>query len=148
MAKEGEFEFEFDFKNSEFSRGETPKDIEIKCHNLCGEYLGGAWLEITPQEMVFRRIKGGLTNQLYYCGIPDGVQLEDDEPNEVAIRIYGEKHLYNEDDEDKMRLNDAVISILMSESKIGPKIYGVFKGGEIQGYIQVCFDELFLKNIF
>ncbi len=117
-------------------RGATPDDIQQKAHKLCCEYLAGAWLGITADQMVLNRISGGLINQLYYCGLPDDVKTISDEPREIALRLYGPKR-FGTWDEGNERFTDAVCTIIMSEMKIGPKIYGVFPQGEIQEYYWV-----------
>ncbi len=47
---------------------------------------------INADQIVFNRISDGLTNQLYYCGLPDHVKTVSDEPREIALRLYGPKH--------------------------------------------------------
>jgi hypothetical protein len=124
------------FEDSNLLRGATPDDIKHKAHKLCCEYLAGAWLRITADQMVLSRISGGFTNQLYYCGLPDGVKTISDEPREIALRLYGPKH-FGTWDEGSERFTDSVCTIIMSDIKVGPKIYGVFPQGEIQEYYRV-----------
>src|SRR2546427_306253 len=106
-------------------RGATPEDIQKRAHQLCSNYLGGAWRKITAEEMALKRISGGFTNQLYYCGLPEGINPEGDEPNEVAFRLYGPKHFGAFDCPQNERFSDTVVTIMMSECQLGPKIYGV-----------------------
>ena len=117
-------------------KGATPEDIQNRAHQLCGEYLGGAWTEITVDQLVLTRISGGFTNQLYYCSLPEGTTPIGDEPKEVALRLYGHK-LFGTWDHANERFSDTVVSVMMSEKGLGPKIYGVFPDGEIQKYYKV-----------
>jgi choline/ethanolamine kinase len=122
------------------TRGETPEDIRDKCLKLCAEYLGGSWNEITAEQIIVRRISGGYTNQLYYCGLPQGISPIKDEPKEVAIKLYGKKWISGR--EKNERMPDMVIVLLASEFDLGPKIYGLFNEGEIEEYVEV------IKKIF
>jgi hypothetical protein len=130
---------DFDFEKMEILRGETPKDIKQKCFNLCKDYLGGNWLKLSIDEIEVKRLSGGFTNQLYYCAISKPLNPIGDEHQEVAIRFYGEKHFNNLDCEGNERLTDVIIALLVSEYNLGPKIYGLFKTGQIQAYYKVLF---------
>jgi len=121
------------FENMNILRGATSDDIKQKAQKLCCEYLAGAWLGITADQMILSRISGGFTNQLHYCGLPDSIKTISDESREIALRLYGPKH-FGTWDEVSERFTDSVGTIIMSEMKIGPKIYGVFLEGEIQEY--------------
>jgi len=120
-----------------FLRGKTPEDIEKKCLDLCKNYLGGIWLKTNLDQVQVERLCGGLTNQLYYCAISKPLKPVCNEPQEVAIRLYGEKHYNNLDCGQNERLTDVVIALLVSEYKLGPKIYGLFENGQIQQYYKV-----------
>ena len=128
---------DFDFNNIELSRGQTPQDIKEKCLQLCKDYLSGNWCQQTVQTTEVRRITGGLTNQLYYCGIIQKSESED-VPQEVAIRLYGQKFHDPAENVDNQRMSDVVIALILSQNNIGPKVYGVFDEGQILKYIQVC----------
>ena len=58
-------------------------------------------------------------------------------PQEVALRLYGEKYIMRFDTESKERLTDVVVSIMISDSKLGPKVLGIFEGGQIIEFIKV-----------
>lgn len=103
-----------------------------RAYRLCGEFLRGAWQQITPQELVVRPITGGLTNHLYYCGLPQNHTPHGDEPSEVLLRVYGRMH--SEHDVQAI-LTESVIFTLLSERELGPKLYGVFPGGRLEQYI-------------
>ncbi|XP_054157293.1 choline/ethanolamine kinase-like [Oppia nitens] len=118
-------------------RGQTIDNFKQKCYELCQQYLGGIWLNTTIDEVEVRRLSGGLTNQLYYCAInkTTGNTSGDDIPHEVVVRFYQEKH-FSENE----RMSDTVIAVLISGNNLGPKLYGIFPGGQIQKYYQhKCF---------
>ena len=63
--------------------------------------------------------------------------VDAEEPYEVAIRLYQGKHFNNADNETNKRLTDTIIALLVSQNELGPKIYGLFEGGQIQKYYKV-----------
>ena len=127
---------EIDFNDFNLIRGKTPEDIQQKCLKLCKEYLASNWNQQTIDTIEVRRITGGLTNQLYYCGIksPCNTSIA---PQEVAIRFYGEKYYNRIDAESNQRLTDVVIALLVSENQLGPKICGVFEEGQNHQFYKV-----------
>ncbi|CAG2181819.1 unnamed protein product, partial [Oppiella nova] len=74
-----------------------------------------------------------MTNQLYYCGIAEH-SATSSAPQEVAVRLYGPKYFNNTDHEGNERLKDTIISLMISENKLGPKVYGLFEHGQILKY--------------
>src|SRR5699024_5653081 len=79
-------------------RGQTPVDIEKRCLDLCQTYIGGSWSKVNdPSEITVKRIYGGFTNQLYRVSLKASAlrvrnEIYTDEPSEVAIKFYQEKH--------------------------------------------------------
>ena len=132
---------DFSYDKVEMIRGETPENINGKCLELCQNYIGGTWLKQSIDTIEVKRLSGGMTNQLYYCALNDPTTAEG-VPHEVAIRLYGPKHFNNEDMVNE-RLTDMIIALMVSENKLGPKIYGIFEEGQLQNYIKVC--DLLLK---
>ncbi|XP_054156776.1 choline/ethanolamine kinase-like [Oppia nitens] len=125
---------EFDFEKLDLYRGKTPDDIKQQCLQLCKDYLSGEWIQQTVDTITVTRICGGLTNQLYYCGINEP-KITSNIPHEVSIRFYGSKYFNNIDvNVDNERLTDVIIAITVSDNKLGPKIYGIFDKGQIQQF--------------
>ena len=124
-------------------RGETPEGIEERCLQLCKDYLSGNWLQQTVDTIQFRRIMG-FSNELYYCGIGEPSHTAG-VPQEVAIKLYGKKwcNNLNSDGNDRItdmcseRLSDVVVALMVSESNLGPKVYGVFPEGQITHFCNV-----------
>ncbi|XP_054157292.1 choline kinase A2-like [Oppia nitens] len=111
-------------------RGRNVDNYKEKCHQLCQQYLGGVWLDTTVEDMKIRRLSGGLTNQIYYCGIDEKLSTTGDGvPHEVVVLYYQDKHF-----KENERLSDTVISVMMSDNNLGPKLCGVFPGGQIQKF--------------
>ena len=131
---------DLDFNKLDLILGDTPEDINNKCLQLCKDYLSGNWTQQTLDTIEVRRVSGGLTNQLYYCGIKNPLN-KSDVPQEVAIRLYGPKHFNKGENPGNERLTDTIISIMISENKLGPKIYGLFESGQIQQFYHVLYDQ-------
>lgn len=134
-----------DIKQEDLIRGNTPDDIEQRCYDLCKEFIGGTWSHCTIDDLTVKRISGGLTNQIYYVGIKDSVDLKcnsvyknGNEPREVAVKLYQKKHL-DFGMGNFERLNDTIITTIISELNIGPKVYGIFEDGVIQEYYKVSW---------
>ena len=134
------------FKNlsvEDLIRGQTPKDIEQRCLELCGSYIGGSWLNAkTTDDVLVKRISGGLTNQLYHVHLKDSVArvenaIYPDEPSDVAIKLYMEKHMKNYVAGESERLSDIIVLTIVSQTGIGPKVYGIFNDGVILAYHKV-----------
>ena len=146
-----------DLKFEDLVRGDTPEDIEKQCMELCKTYLGGSWAQVKSlADVIVTRISGGLTNQLYRVHLNESVarvenEIYPDEPSDVAIKIYLEKHMKNYAKDGSERLNDNIILTIVSEVDIGPKVYGIFNDGVILAYHEVrkCLLKIFyLKGVF
>ncbi|CAF1204355.1 unnamed protein product, partial [Rotaria sordida] len=98
----------------------------------CQNFLRGAWLTITVNEMHMERIHGGLSNYLYCCSLPDPIELQGDEPRKVLLRIYGESHKKHRG----TLLIDSVVCTLLSERKLGPHVYGIFPEGRLEEFVE------------
>ena len=129
--------------------GQTPEDIKDKCLTLCQDYLSGVWLTQTIDNITVERLTGGMLNQLYYCGINGELKVDRDVTKEVAIKFTQKKPFLQESEsEEKERLlAELVVSLMVSENGLGPKIYGVFDGGVIQKYYRVCFPHFPLYSL-
>ena len=135
-------------KNVEIVRGDAPADIELRCLNLCKSFIAGSWEAASLEDVQVKRISGGLTNQLWHIKLREDFKRQkndvygDDEPSEVAIKLFQVKHMKNYDEKDNERMGDIVILTSMADANIGPKIYGIFNDGFIQAYHEVSFFKL------
>lgn len=124
-----------DFLPEDNALGEHSKDNKLRnrAFRLCRDYLRGSWLSIQPEDMVLRKISGGLSNLLYYCALPEGVEPSAGEPGRLLLRLYGNT---NQERAMETLITESVIFTLLSESQRGPRLYGVFPGGRLEEYIE------------
>jgi hypothetical protein len=104
---------------------------------ICRDYLYGPWKSVTPQNIGFKHISGGLSNLLYHISLPESLVKESKdlgEPKEVLIRVYGQTHGDGEHALEAL-ITESVVFTLLSERGLGPKLHGVFPGGRIEQYI-------------
>ncbi|XP_018023260.1 choline/ethanolamine kinase isoform X2 [Hyalella azteca] len=106
--------------------------MRSRAYQLCRDYLLGSWKLIDQDSMILRQIRGGLSNHLYYCALPHPHTPIAAEPSEVLLRLYGQMH--GEDALENM-LAESVIFTLLSERRLGPRLYGIFPGGRLEQYI-------------
>ncbi|KAL4217393.1 hypothetical protein ACF0H5_023843 [Mactra antiquata] len=99
-------------------------------YKICRDFMGGVWADITEEEFKITTQRGGLTNKLYICSLPDNVQPHDNQPRSVLLRVYGDIAT-----EAKVVLQNSVIFALMSEKKLGPKLYGMTNLARIEEFV-------------
>ncbi|KAK9504617.1 hypothetical protein O3M35_010913 [Rhynocoris fuscipes] len=95
---------------------------------ICKAYLSGPWKKITPEDVTVKSLSGGLSNWLFQVKLEKGIG----KPQQVLIRLYGQTH--GEGALENL-ITESVIFTLLSERKLGPKLYGVFPGGRIEEFI-------------
>lgn len=82
---------------------------------------------------------GGLSNYLYVASLKPGIPVDNiSTPKKVLVRVYGELLRSNMNSV----VLDAVIFALISEKRLGPKLYGVFPGGRIEEFVEVSWDNV------
>ncbi|KAH8409994.1 hypothetical protein KR009_003786 [Drosophila setifemur] len=69
-----------------FKRNATLEEIRHAAARICRDYLTGRWKVVTPDNLVVKRISGGLSNFLYYVSLPD---LDDYDERELQQRPQG-----------------------------------------------------------
>ncbi|XP_060239471.1 choline kinase alpha isoform X4 [Meriones unguiculatus] len=55
----------------------------------CKEFLPGAWRGLREDQFHISVIRGGLSNMLFQCSLPDSIASVGDEPRKVLLRLYG-----------------------------------------------------------
>ena len=106
--------------------------VKIFALVVCSEYLGGAWKNVDIKDFQIERLSGGLTNYLYRCWIEsDKFKQVDQEPSSILLRLYGENNTKNP----TVLLKDVVVSAIMSDYQLGPKLYGIFPIGRLEELI-------------
>ncbi|CAF2039128.1 unnamed protein product, partial [Rotaria magnacalcarata] len=98
----------------------------------CQQFLGGIWSTISIDEMILERVPGGLSNYLYSCSLPKHIETQNSEPRKVLLRIYGEAHRQHR----ATLLIDSVVCTLLSERKLGPRVYGIFPDGRLEEFVE------------
>uniref|UniRef100_A0A8C4PZ61 ethanolamine kinase n=1 Tax=Eptatretus burgeri TaxID=7764 RepID=A0A8C4PZ61_EPTBU len=74
------------------TRGEqVDEDLRHRAFTWCREFLQGTWRTLPESAFRISVIRfGGLSNMLYQCALPEDVELIDNEPRRVCLRIYGQ----------------------------------------------------------
>ncbi|UXI20513.1 differentially expressed in FDCP 8 [Sarcoptes scabiei] len=145
--KENEVETIADLDKELWIRGKTPDDIDEKCFDLCQRYMMiyPRWKRFCNrvENLKIRRITGGLTNQLYLVCLKFNADDDEDHcehvEDQVTIKFHLTKHLkvnMNKVDTFEDRINDFIVSLMVSERQIGPKIYGIDRNALIQAYYE------------
>ncbi|XP_074773916.1 choline kinase alpha isoform X3 [Athene noctua] len=60
-----------------------------KAYLWCKEFLPGAWRGLREEQLRISPIRGGLSNMLFQCSLPDTIETVADEPRKVLLRLYG-----------------------------------------------------------
>lgn len=55
----------------------------------CKEFLPGVWRGLREDQFHISVIRGGLSNMLFQCSLPDSIASVGDEPRKVLLRLYG-----------------------------------------------------------
>ncbi|KAK6472814.1 choline kinase alpha-like isoform X1 [Huso huso] len=145
-------------------RPEEP-DLQTKrkAYLWCREFLHGAWRILNEEAFQISIIRGGLSNKLFLCSLPDTLQSVDDEPRNVLLRLYGailqmscnkgESKQANKENHfqgaEAMVLESVMFAIL-AERALGPKLYGIFPQGRLEQFIlsrRLDTDELGLPEL-
>ncbi|XP_043561859.1 choline kinase alpha isoform X1 [Chiloscyllium plagiosum] len=120
-----------------------------KAYLWCKDFLRGAWKTLSEDEFQISIIRGGLSNLLFQCSLPDTKSCVKDEPRCVLLRLYGailqmtcnkgESKQMNQDSfdirgADAMVLESVMFAIL-AERSLGPKLYGIFPQGRLEQFI-------------
>ncbi|XP_016964179.1 choline kinase alpha isoform X2 [Drosophila biarmipes] len=69
----------------------TLEEIRHAAARICRDYLTGRWKVATPENLVVKRISGGLSNFLYYVSLPDlddFDELEEEQPQQ-QLQVNG-----------------------------------------------------------
>lgn len=88
--------------------------------NMCRDSIGNVWSDITEDEFQITKLSGGLTNYLYICSLPCGIQVPDNIPKKVLLRVYGDIAKSS-----TFAVQNSVVFALMSEKQLGPKLHGM-----------------------
>ncbi|XP_059420976.1 choline kinase alpha-like isoform X1 [Carassius carassius] len=143
---------------------EPDHQTKHKAYLWCKEFLHGAWKSIDEDDFQISIIRGGLSNKLFLCALPEKQPSTGDEPRNVLLRLYGQilqmscnkgdsRQSNTENDfqgADAMVLESVMFAIL-AERELGPKLYGIFPQGRLEQYVpsrKLSTDELSVPGIF
>ncbi|KAI2561404.1 choline kinase alpha [Homo sapiens] len=130
----------------------------------CKEFLPGAWRGLREDEFHISVIRGGLSNMLFQCSLPDTTATLGDEPRKVLLRLYGAilqmRSCNKEGSEQAQKENEfqgaeamvleSVMFAILAERSLGPKLYGIFPQGRLEQFIpsrRLDTEELSLPDI-
>ncbi|XP_020336290.1 choline kinase alpha-like isoform X1 [Oncorhynchus nerka] len=142
---------------------EPDLDTKRKAYLWCKEFLHGAWKTVTEEDFQISLIRGGLSNKLFLCALPDTQTSVVDEPRNVLLRLYGailqmscnkgEPRQSNKENlfqgAEAMVLESVMFAIL-AERELGPKLYGIFPQGRLEQFVpsrKLDTDELSMPSI-
>ncbi|XP_011798144.1 PREDICTED: choline kinase alpha [Colobus angolensis palliatus] len=108
--------------------------------------------------------RGGLSNMLFQCSLPDTTATLGDEPRKVLLRLYGAilqmRSCNKEGSEQAQKENEfqgaeamvleSVMFAILAERSLGPKLYGIFPQGRLEQFIpsrRLDTEELSLPDI-
>lgn len=69
---------------------EPDHQTKHKAYLWCKEFLHGAWKSIDEDDFQISIIRGGLSNKLFLCALPEKQPSIGDEPRNVLLRLYGQ----------------------------------------------------------
>nr|XP_040019425.1 choline kinase alpha [Gasterosteus aculeatus aculeatus] len=123
-------------------------DARRQAHLWCREFLHGAWKSVAEDEFRIAVIRGGLSNKLFLCSLPDGLDTVGDEPRSVLLRLYGAILQMSCNKGDSRQSNkenlfqgaeamvlESVMFAILAERELGPKLYGIFPQGRLEQYV-------------
>ncbi|XP_027889963.1 choline kinase alpha isoform X2 [Xiphophorus couchianus] len=115
----------------ELVRPEQP-DLETrrKAYLWCREFLHGAWKGLAEEDFEITIIRGGLSNKLFLCSLPDSLGSVGDEPRSILLRLYGAILQGAE-----AMVLESVMFAILAERELGPKLYGIFPQGRLEQYV-------------
>lgn len=106
------------------------RDTRGRAFAWCRDFLSGSWKTVDEADFRISIVSGGLSNLLYMCNLPDHVASEAEEPRRVLLRVYG-AILQGVDS----LILESVMFAILAERSLGPKLYGIFPEGRLEGYL-------------
>ncbi|KAJ7416952.1 Choline kinase alpha [Willisornis vidua] len=108
--------------------------------------------------------RGGLSNMLFQCSLPDTTETIADEPRKVLLRLYGAilqmrscnkgESVQSQKENDlqgaEAMVLESVMFAILAERALGPKLYGIFPQGRLEEFIpsrKLSTEELSLPDI-
>ncbi|KAJ8249126.1 hypothetical protein GJAV_G00231450 [Gymnothorax javanicus] len=127
---------------------EPDQQTKHKAYLWCKEFLHGAWKTLLEEDFQISIIRGGLSNMLFLCALPDAVASNADEPRQVLLRLYGailqmscnkgeatQSDKENNSQGAEAMVLESVMFAILAERELGPKLYGIFPQGRLEQYV-------------
>uniref|UniRef100_A0A8B9KVR7 ethanolamine kinase n=1 Tax=Astyanax mexicanus TaxID=7994 RepID=A0A8B9KVR7_ASTMX len=127
---------------------EPDQQTKHKAFMWCREFLHGAWKTVEENDFQITVIRGGLSNKLFLCALPEEQQSVGDEPRNVLLRLYGailqmscnkgESRQSNKDNHfqgAEAMILESVMFAILAERQLGPKLYGIFPQGRLEQFV-------------
>uniref|UniRef100_A0A8B9RGM5 ethanolamine kinase n=1 Tax=Astyanax mexicanus TaxID=7994 RepID=A0A8B9RGM5_ASTMX len=124
---------------------EPDQQTKHKAFMWCREFLHGAWKTVEENDFQITVIRGGLSNKLFLCALPEEQQSVGDEPRNVLLRLYGAILQGAE-----AMILESVMFAILAERQLGPKLYGIFPQGRLEQFVpsrKLNTDELKIPSI-
>ncbi|KAM3919544.1 choline kinase alpha-like isoform 1-T1 [Leptodactylus fuscus] len=119
-----------------------------KAYRWCKEFLPGAWRFLEEERFQISVIRGGLSNMLFHCSLPEDEICLGNEPRSVLLRLYGailQMSCNKGENQETQRENffqgaaamvmESVMFAILAERSLGPKLYGIFPQGRLEQFI-------------
>jgi len=111
----------------------SAEKVREKASQICTEYLQGVWSKVPTSQLKIRQISGGLSNLVFFVGLPPGFFAEGREPTAVLLRLFGDlsvgpQHYYR-------LITETVVFTMLAERGLGPALHAVFPGGRLEEFI-------------
>ncbi|KAI4875811.1 hypothetical protein NFI96_017136 [Prochilodus magdalenae] len=138
---------------------EPDQETKHKAYLWCREFLHGAWKTVEEEDFQITIIRGGLSNKLFLCALPEKQQSVGDEPRNVLLRLYGailqmscnkgESRQSNKENHfqkilDYARSNITIYKLLQNKTPVKKQVEDVYKSQAIEKSTK--FDDLDLSR--
>ncbi|XP_072277391.1 choline kinase alpha-like isoform X2 [Pyxicephalus adspersus] len=135
-------------ENCRVPEDEPDPSTRRKAYRWCKEFLPGAWRFLQEERFCITVIRGGLSNMLFHCSLPDDEKCLSNEPRSILLRLYGpilQMSCNKGENQETQRENffqgaaamvmESVMFAILAERSLGPKLYGIFPQGRLEEFI-------------
>ncbi|DAA13674.1 TPA: choline kinase alpha-like [Bos taurus] len=126
-------------------RTDLEKAVLQLAHDFVSRSCTGTALLCDTLHLTGRR-RGGLSNMLFQCSLPDTLATVGDEPRKVLLRLYGAILKMGAE----AMVLESVMFAILAERSLGPKLFGIFPQGRLEQFIpsrRLDTEELSLPDI-
>uniref|UniRef100_A0A8R1I1A3 Choline/ethanolamine kinase n=1 Tax=Caenorhabditis japonica TaxID=281687 RepID=A0A8R1I1A3_CAEJA len=102
----------------------NPVEVKKKALEYGADYLGGEWKTLTVDDVDVVQMTGGQSNYLYHVTARKPISSA---PCRFLIRLHCQAAT--------QVFTDTVVTSILSERGLGPKLYGFFAGGRLEEFL-------------